>query len=355
MPNSWKNLVDSRDFPLLIKGGPASSDTLNKINERIYSDLLELTSKVRDLDRNQQLISTLVNEQVSGINSIVNYIQSLIPTTSGNVGIADFFALDYIGSGNTAGIDTEFGYATLPVISTHERLAYTDTSGRSWVPDDSRILFLAQSDYTPNVVPGDEFFSSSIEDYKALIPQPDSFFLGGYLSNPSYLFLRIQLPRTLSPNNLSNCVSFTPIPIFQSSLINVYYRTGGGDWKSVDFSYIVGYNSNGNPAQANRLGPAKIYFDPTELTEICLVLYLSGWWGLQDVHVQLVEFASSANLVLDFSAYNLSAINNVVIYGRNPNTLAMYPKNISGSTVSISLSQTQSMSSPVITGVKVWK
>ena len=353
MTRNWRNLVDTSEFPILTRGGPSSSHVLNKINERIQQDIVQLNSEIQQLDRTQRLVSIYLQQQAVGIQAIVNSLQTLIPAAPSNRGVADFFSTDFIHVDNTANVDQDYGQVTLPILSIQEKLHSVDSQGNVWVPDDSRITFLPQTGYTAGNVPDDSLFFSSVEDHYGIGNQPDTFFLGGYLNTESYLYVKATLPQTLNTHRLSNRLTFHPVPAFSHSLVGAYYRKTDGSWNQMEFDYLPGYTNVTVPPQASFLGPTKLHFQPAEITQVCIVMKASGWWGIQQFGVQLVEYGSSANLVVDMSSYNPTAITSVLLSGRYSSILNRYISTITGSKVSTALSQTEAYSSPVITAVDV--
>jgi hypothetical protein len=348
---SWKNLVETSDLPVLTRGGPSSSSVLNKINERIQQDIININSKVQELDRSQRLLSVYLEQQAVGIQGLVNNLSTLIPGAPAGRGIADFFSTDYVDSSNTANIDQDFGQATLPILSIQEKLHSVDSQGNIWIPDDSRLRFLTQGSYTPGNIPSDDLFFSSVEDHYGIGSQSDTFFLGGYLDTESYVYLKAILPQALNIHRLANRITFHPIPAFSHSLVGAYYRKTDGSWNQMDFNYLPGYTTSTSPPQASFLGPTRLHFQPSEVTQVCIVMKVSGWWGIQQFGVQLVEYGTTANLVVDMASYNPSVINQVILGGKDSTILNSYSSNITGTKVSVALSQTESYSSPVVTYV----
>jgi len=351
MTRSWRNLIDSVDIPVLARGGPSSSNVLNNINQRIQQDIVRLDSSLQDLNRKQSLLSIYLEQQAVGIQALASHLQSLVPAAPAGRGVADFFSTDYIAYDNTAYIDEDFGQATLPVLSVQEKLNYVDTQGNVWVPNDSRLTFLPQDTYTQGSIPSDDQFYNSTEDYLGIGSQTDTFFIGGYLDTEKYLFIKASLPQTLNTSNLSNRITFYPIPAFSHNLVDAYYRKTDGSWNLMEIDYLPGYTTTTSPPQASFLGPTRLHFPPTEVTQVCIVLKTTGWWGVQQFGVQLVEYGSSALLSTDMTSFSPNDINNVIIQGRFPSILSNYNYSITGNKISIALSQTGAYTSPIITGI----
>ena len=351
--NSWRNLVESTDNPILKRGAPSDSDTLNRINQNILSDIVGLSSRLEQVERNQQLLSIYNSQQAVGIQALVSNLQTLIPAAPAGRGVADFYSTDFIAPENTSNIDYTYGQATLPILSTQSKMSSTDAQGTVWIPEDSRLRYCYSNTYTANVIPDDDQFVSSVEDYLGIGNQPETFWLGGSVSAPTYLFIKGILPQTLNTNRLANTIQFSPVPSFSSQLVNAYYRTTDNNWSSIDLSYLVGFTTSTTPNQVSFLGPTKIHFDPQEITQVCIVLKVSQFWGIQNFSVDLVEYGSTANLVLEMSSYSPTTIKSIILSGKNPAVLNRYTTSISGSKVTIALSQVQAYSSPIISACDI--
>jgi len=348
MRQSYKNLVETADIPLLVKGGPSSSATLNRINEHIRNDVARLNLSVQEQDRRQRMVSAYLDQQVMGIQGMVNHLEGLIPAASTNSALADFYASDYVYASNTAQIDQDYGQATLPVLNTQEKMHYTDQSGKVWIPEDSRLRFFVSSTYTENAIPDDSLFQASTEDFRGIHGTPDNFFLGGYITNESYLYVKAVLPHTLNTHRLSNRITVHPIPSFSHKLAGVYLRLTTGIWQYQTKSYLTGLSGS----EIHRCGPFRMHFSPVEISEVCLVFKASQWWGFQEFSVQLVEYGASANLMVDFTSHSPTTINTVLLYGKNSSTLNSMGYNIDGSVVTVPISQTASYVTPIITGIE---
>lgn len=349
--NSIKNLIETASNPILVRGGPSSSDVLNNINRNIQQDIVNLNSQIQELDRKYRMLSVYLEQQAVGIQGLVDSLQTQIPAAPSNRGLADFFSSDFIDVDNTAYIDEDYGQATLPITSVQEKMHTIDSQGNIWIPDDSRLRFVSQSSYTAGVIPDDDVFFSSVEDFSGIGSQPDSFFIGGYLTSTSYLYVKAILPQVLNTNRLANRITFHPIPAFSHSLIGAYYRSTDGSWNSIPIDYLVSYTTTTTPAQASHIGPTRLHFTPTEITQVCLVFKASGWWGIQQMGVQFVEYSSTANLVVDLASYNPGNITTTILNGKDTSILNRYPITINGSKVTIGLSQTIAYSSPIISSI----
>lgn len=348
---SWNNMLESIDNPLLKRGAPSDSSVLNNINKNIVSDLLSLSSRVEDLDRRQELLSLYTYVQSLGLQSLVNSLQTLVPAAAPGRGIADFFSNDFIDTSNTAYINYAYGQASLPILSDQTKMSSVDSQGNLWIPQDSTLRFSISSTYTEGSIPQDDHFGIDEENYLGIGNQQSSFWFGGYVYSPSYVFIKGALPRTLNTNLLANRVSFSPFPVFYNSLVGAYYRTTDYTWHEIDISYNVGYTTNTSPPQISSCGPVNLHFPPSEVLEVCVVLLVNNWWGISNFEVYLTEYGNSATLAIDMSSYNPSSINQVILGGMNPSILNRYNTNILGSKVSILLSQTSSYSSPIISYV----
>lgn len=348
MRRAYKNIVETSDIPVLVKGGPSYSTVLNKINQNIQDDIVRLNAMVQEQDRKQRMLSSYVDQQSVGFQGLINHLNAMIPAAPTGRGLVDFYSSTYVHASNTAFVDQDYGQVTLPILSTQEKMFHTDSNGSVWIPDDSRIRFYTSSTYSAGVIPNDDVFLTSVEDYHGIYGSPDSFFIGGRLPTETYLYLKASLPQTLNTHKLSNRITFHPIPSFSHTLVAIYIRRTNGLWEEVDITYLPWYSSSGVPF----LGPTRVHFSPAEITEVCVVLKASEYWGVSEFSVQLVSYDSTANAVVDFSAYSPTTIVTTILGGKDTSTLNKYSITIAGSVVTIPMSQTVVYSSPVLTSVE---
>jgi len=345
--------METATLPVLKRGGPSSSDILNSINSRIQQDVVTLNANIQDLERKQALTAVYLEQQAVGIQALVGYMQTIMPAASPNRGVADFYTSSFVDPSNTANIDLTYGQATLPIVSVQDKMSSVDSQGNVWVPSDSHLRFYSSSSYSPGVIPDDSLFYGSVEDQYGIGPQPDTFFLGGFNPVNTYVFVKGVLPQALNTSTLANRLTFHPVPAFSHALVGAYYMDTAGNWNAIDFSYLPGYTTLTNPPQVSFLGPARLHFPPTEILQVCLVLNAYGWWGMQEFDVDLVQYDTSANLAVNMSAYNPTAINTVIVGGKDPITLSGFNYTIAGPLVTIALSQQQTYASPIVASVDI--
>jgi hypothetical protein len=345
--------METSDIPVLKSGGPSSSDILNNINSRIRQDMVTLNANIQSLERSYALTSVYLEQQAVGIQALVSYLQTVMPAATPNRGVADFYTSTFIDPSNTANIDMTFGQATLPIISVQDKMSSIDSQGNVWTPQDSHLRFYSSASYSPGVIPDDSLFSGSVEDQFGIGSQPNTFFLGGYNPTNTYVYVKGVLPQTLNTSTLSNRLTFHPVPAFSHGLVGAYYMDTGGAWNNIDISYLPGYTPEVNPPQAAFLGPTRLHFPPTEILQVCVVLNAYGWWGMQEFDVDLVQYDTSANLAVNMSEYSPTAINTVIVGGKDPVTLSGFNSSVNGSIVTVALSQQQTYASPIITSVDI--
>jgi len=293
------------------------------------------------------MVATYLDQQVTGIQGMVNHLATLLPDAPTDRGLVDFYSSTYIHANNTAEISQDYGQATLPILSTQEKMSYTDQSGQIWIPEDSRLRFFVSTQYQANVVPDDSLFMSSSEDFRGICGSPDNFFLGGRIPTESYLYVKATLPTTLNTHRLANRITVHPLPAFSHTLKAVYLRSTFGAWSSQAKDYLPWYTGD-----VPFCGPFRMHFSPTEITEVCLVFQASQWWGFQEFSIQLVEYDVSASLAVDFTAYSPSTITTAVLSGKDAGTLNASTYTVDGAVITIPLIQTAAYTTPVITSVE---
>jgi hypothetical protein len=345
---SAKNLVATRQDPIFKKGGPSSSTLLNSLHNRVSGDLAQLWIKEEDLSRRQTALSEFLDSTVLGMQSVASYLEGILPAAPVGRGLVDLWSSTYIAGGNTAEIDVSFGQATLDVEAVEEKMYAVAPDESVWIPGDSTLSYRVEDSFDSDV-PSDELFISPIEDYLGLGPNPDTFFIGTQVSGTKYVYVKATLPSNLTPSRVSNRLTFSPLPAFNSTLRGVWVRNTAGVWTSIDFSYLTGYTSSTVP----RMGPFKLHFDPLSITQAVVCFACTNTlWGVRQFGIQKVEYDTSNSLQVDFDSYSPGTIRQVLIHGKDESTLAALPYTVVGSEVHITLSQLSSLSTPVITGVE---
>lgn len=346
MVETSKSFIETVDNVTLVKGGPSSSKVLNDMSDRLKHDLVRLDGEVARVGREVGLTNAYLSMSGPALQALANHLASIIPSAPTKRGRLDLFdATPWTG---TSTISTTYGQATLPILSTEDKIIYSDSDGNRWVPDDSRIRFFTSATYGGNL-PGDDEFLGSVEDYKGLRGGISDFMLGSNLTSESYVFLKLIFPQGLNTSTLSNRLQCTILPMFKHSLVGAHLRRTDGEWTTTNIDYLPGYASSVVPLA----GPLQLHFSPLEIRQVCLVFKGIGWWGVRDYSAQLVEYGSSSSLVGEFSAFSPGTIKSTTLYGNDTIGLTRLSPVASGTQVTIPLTQSAAYTSPVITGAEI--
>ena len=345
MVRSARTFIDSSINPTLVKGGPSSAKTLNDMFDRVRRDILTLDKTASSVEREVQLANSYLNMMGPALQALANHMTSIIPTAPSGRGRVDFFIDDYFSGTNN--IDTYYGQGTLPIKSVEDKILYTDSNGDSWSPDDARVRFFLAGTYN-SAIPEDDSFMGSVEDYRAFSGGVNSFMLGSYVTGESYLYLKLLIPSGLNASTLLNRIQCTILPVFTHSLVGAWVRRNDGQWVEQSFEYVPGYSSG----VANLVGPLQLHLAPTECSQVVLVFKVSGWWGVKNYSAQLVEYSTTGDIVAEFSTFTPGTIRSTTLYGYDPIGLTRITPVISGSSVSVPLSQSSAYTSPILTGIE---
>lgn len=344
MVRSTRNFIESSVNQTLVKGGASSSQTLNDMFDRLRLDILALDKTAATVEREVQLANSYLNMMGPAIQALANHLTALIPTAPSGRGRFDFFSDVFSG---TSQIDTYYGQGTLPIKSTEDKILYTDTNGDSWAPDDARIRFFVSNTYN-SAIPSDDTFMGNVEDYRAFSGGVNNFMLGSYVTGESYLYLKLLVPNGLNTSTLLNRIQCTILPVFTHSLVGAWVRRNDGQWVEQTYDYIPGYSSG----VASLVGPLQLHLTPTECSQICLVFKVSGWWGVKNYSAQLVEYATTGDITVDFAEYSPGTIRSTALYGYDQIGLTRITPVISGTSVTVPLSQASAYTSPILTGIE---
>lgn len=345
MVETTYNFIESVQNPTLVRGGPSSSKTLNDIHGREKRDLVRLDATVSRVARELQLTNAYLNMAGPSLQALSNHIAALIPAAPANRGRQDFFITTNLSGSFSQ--DVLYGQAYLPILSTEDKIVYTDTSSQKWVPEDSRIRFYTSSAYG-GIIPGDDEFLSNAEDYKGLTDGISDYMLGSYLAAEGYVYLKLLFPQGLNTSTLTNRLQCTILPMFKHSLVGSHIRRNDGQWVTLPIDYLPGYAS----LEAPLVGPTQLHFSPTEIRQACLVFKVQGWWGVKSFSAQLVEYAATGNITADFASYSPTTITNTSLYGMDTIGLSRLAPTVSGTSISVPLTQAASYTSPILTGIE---
>lgn len=344
-----KTLMETPDSDIITAAGRSDSNLLNNFREHLVSDIISLDRRSKDLEQNQAMAQLMFNAQVSAISSAYNSLLARLPATSGRWYV-DFYTNDYVGGANDAEINTVYGQATLPILSSQEKLVGVDTRGKTWIP------LATQVQYSYNATaPNEQDWLLDSNYVFALDTREDTAWWRNRGTSGT-VWVRVKVPTNLNANKLANCVILHNFPALRNTLVSVEYRNVVGSWTSIPIDYLNEYLTANSTATL--VGNIRLFFPQTQVTELRIKLTTYDYWGFQLISLRQVEFSSNATLSVNLAAYNPGTLTNATLYGKNRTTLSFFNKTItnaappSGPIVSYNLVQTAQNQSPVITGLE---
>jgi hypothetical protein len=287
--------------------------------------------------------NTVFAGQLTGLATQYQALVNRLPTVSGRW-MADFYTNDFIDVNNGAEISTVYGQATLPILTSQEKLVGEDSRGNVWIPKSAQVSY-SYSGTTPQEV---DWLTDDNTIY-ALDQRTDTAWWKAKETSGT-VWVRVRLPATLNSNKLANTICLHPFPVLSFNLLSVEYRSPAGVFTAADLSYLTGYDSAN--ARVNNVGNVRLFIPQSQVTELRIKLSTQQLWGFTKISVKQIEFAPTATLTVDFSSYNPPSLSQIEVFGKDQNTLSFLTKQINGLTASVGLTQNTQNTTPVITQIE---
>lgn len=344
-----ETLIETPETEIIKAGGPSNSALLNNLRGRAINDLVTLDRRTASTSGSIAMARTVFATQLTALTSQYQALAALLPNTPGTSWIVDFHVSSFVDEeGTTAEVDTTYGQVTLPITSRQEKLVGEDTRGNLWVPKTTQLYYSYSSS-----APGENDWLTDSNSLHCLDGRSDTAWWRTRATSGA-VWVRAKLPLNLNSNRMSNAVVIHPFPALHYHLESVEYRDPAGNWVSLDLSYIEGWDSDDN--RVNACGNVRLIFPQAQVTEIRLKLTVpAGPWGLIQLGVQHLEFSSTGTLTADFTSYSTGVLRSSVLLGKDMDLLNALTRSINGPKVLVSLTQNSAGSTPVITGVEVFK
>lgn len=337
------NSVETPNVDIIVAGGPSSSELLNDLRGTLIEDITELDNRTTANATSLAMANTVFNGQLTAIATEYQALVNRLPSTSGRW-MADFYTSDFIDVNNGATIDTVYGQATLPIVTSLEKLVGEDSSGRIWIPKTAQVNY----SYS-NTTPQESDWLTDDNTIFALDQRTDTAWWRAKETS-GIVWVRVKIPANLNSNKLANCIILHPYPVLSFDLISVEYRSPAGVFTSADLTYLTGWNSS--TSRVNNVGNVRIFVPQSQMTELRIKLSTSQLWGFSKLSVRQLEFSANATLVIDFTNYNPPSLSQISVFGKDQNTLSFLTTQINGLTASIALTQNTQNTTPVITQVE---
>lgn len=343
--------AETSETPKIKAGGSSSSDVLNRYFSALSQDISLQSTRLNILARRADRIALGATEQAGSLLSALQSLSSRVDTASGyGEVLADMHSSFYVDTGaTTATVNQRFGQATLPIVSETDLLVTEDAYGNKYVSPELEFSW-ATSDITSiQSLPFSEYRYDP--DGVAMIKNDQLWIMDNpHSHNIGYVRIKVPLHyRGLSPNVLE----IWPFPAFDLSIRAMWYRKIGdpyGTWTQIDQRYLPGYNGS----VLAKAGPIRAFLPANVegVSEIGITFTIgsSNVWGIKQINLKHVEFESSAVLVVqDPYGRNISS---ALLRGKDAaTTLSGLSVTNSSNQVQINLTTTNTITSPVITGV----
>jgi hypothetical protein len=337
------NSVATPNTDIIVAGGPSSSELLNDLRSTVIEDITELDNRTTANAAAVAMANVVFNGQLTALATEYQALVNRLPSTSGRW-MADFYTSDFIGPNNSAAISTVYGQATLPILSSQEKLVGEDSTGRVWIPKTAQVTY----SYS-NTTPQETDWLTDDNTIYALDQRTDSAWWRSKETS-GVVWVRVRVPANLNANKLANCIILHPYPVLSYDLISVEYRNPAGVYTTADLSYLTGYNSS--TTRVNNVGNVRIFIPQSQVTELRIKLSTTQLWGFAKISVRQIEFAPTATLVVDFTNYNPPSLSALNVFGKDQNTLSFLTNQVNGLTASVALTQNTQNTTPVITQVE---
>lgn len=327
----------------IVAGGPSSSTNLNQLRDALLTDVSELDRRTADTAGRITSTNAILGAQLTALSARFNSLVARLPATSGRW-LADFYTSQFLDAQNGAEVNTTYGQATLPVLSTQEKLVGKDSRDRVWIPQGTAVHY-SYAGSVPQEI--DWIFDDG--SVAALDGRADTAW---WLTRPSSgaVWVRVRLPANLNANKLANAILLHPFPTLSFDLLSVEYRNPAGSWTAADLTYLTGYNSSTTTVQW--FGPLRLIIPQSPVTEVRLKLSTAGQWGFNRLAVQQLSFAPAATLIVDFLGYSPGALGSVRLLGKDQDRLSYLTTGINGTLASVALTQESANNSPLLTGIE---
>lgn len=324
-------------------GGPSSSALLNQLFQGIQKDILRLDEVASSNEVQLARSTALFTAQANSLVVALLDLYSQLPISS-DAWSADFFTTAFIGNGTTALVAPAYGQVTLPIRTTQENLVGKDSRGRVWIPPGAQISY-AVSESTPAET---DWITDSTGDL-ALDNRKDTAW-SRTLDTPGTVWVRVRVPANLSTSKHSNTLILHPSPALSFDLVSAECRLPSGAWQPLDLTYLEGWDSESSKVVS--CGMARLFFTPSQVTEIRLQISATDTWGFSHISLQQNEFLPTAALVVDYTDLTDETFASAVLHGKDPNFLSHLSTAITPGQVAVSLVQTAQGTSPVISSVE---
>lgn len=337
------NSVGTPNTDIIVAGGPSSSELLNDLRSTIIEDITELDSRTTANATAVAMANTVFNGQLAAISTYFQALVNRLPSVSGRW-MADFYTADFVDSNNSATINTTYGQATLPILTSQEKLVGEDSTGKIWIPKTAQVTY----SYS-NSTPQETDWLTDDNTMSALDQRTDTAWWRSKETSGT-VWVRVRLPAALNSNKLANTIILHPYPVLSYNLLSVEYRNPAGVYTTADLSYLNGYDAANT--RVNNMGNVRLFIPQSQVVELRIKLSTSQLWGFTKISVRQTEFSPTATLITNFTGYNPPSISAINVFGKDQNTLSFLTTAINGLTASVALTQNTQNTTPVITQVE---
>lgn len=337
-------LMQSSSYPKPKPGESSSSNLLNRYFEAVSADMNLQYTRTSKLASRCSSILTAMAVQSTALLAAFQEVSTKVDAASGYDKIlADLYSQTYVDTGSTsANINYNYGQATLPVKSTNDLIRFVDVYGNVSISPEVELTYSLEDppeDYL--VVNGFEYMLAG--KHPVLITELSS-------GDVCYTVLKAPLQfRGLTPNVLE----LLPIPAFGLDLMSVQYLESGdsytGNWEDADITYLPRYDTVNDFVPA--VTPVRIHLPNVGISAIRIKMRarsdtVFGWYSIRVFHT---EYENSGVLVLE-DPYSRT-ISKPLLRGRDQAALSLLNVALNANQATVTLTTTDSSTTPVITGM----
>lgn len=343
---SVESMIQTPDRDTIVAGGPSSSELLNDFRDKTILDLVEGHNHSEEIGAKISLANQVFGTTLTALSSMISSVFMRTSAASGRW-LADFFSTEFVHGSNGAQIDTVYGQATLPILTSQEKLVGLDSRDQVWIPKGAAIEY--------SYVPGTPNEVDWLRDDKhvfALHQDPESAWWRNRETS-GVVWLRVRVPANLNANKFANAICLHPYPPFHTDLLSVEYQNPAGVYTSADLSYLRGWSTT--DSRVKNFDNVRIFIPQSQVTELRIKISTPGVWGFQKISLKQLEFSPNATLAVNFASYSPNGINRVNIFGKDQSALSYLTTGINGDIVTVAMTQNTTNATPVITGIEARK
>lgn len=339
-------IAESLEQPKIKAGGSSSSNLLNRMFDTTTADLGLLLARTNALALRADRIESAATSQSAGLLAMYQSLSTRVDQASGYTKIlCDMHSQTYVDTATTtADLNYEFGQATLPVRSRTDLLVQSDVYGTAMLSPETETSYAIES------------FPDTLD----FVPDPDGLnMLRGeqawvFPEQPSGTICWIKIKAPLQYRGLTpNVLEIWPLPAFTCDLLSVSYQLAGrsfsSTWTNLDLTYLPMYSVASSLIPL--YGPVRLHLPNLPLSQIRIRVRPrpnTSCWGFSRIKLYHVEYEESGTLTVK-DPYSRT-VSQPLLQGKDSSTLSTLSSSLNNNKATITLTTTDTSTTPVITG-----